>query len=92
MIIDLLTSEKWTFSDPNPLVYAGSMAGDHILPFSPAALLALPGRATDCPGARVQGNRDADGRPQVFCSFHPGEIVRPLPPGVELSSALILAS
>ena len=40
------------------------MAGDHILPFSPAAVLALPGRVTDCPGARVKGNRDPDGRPQ----------------------------
>jgi hypothetical protein len=68
-----------------------AMAGNHILPFSPAAVLALPGRVTDCPGARVKGNRDADGRPQVLCSFHPGEIVRPLPPGVELSSALVLA-
>ena len=66
------------------------MPGD-LLPFSPAAVLVLPDRVTDCEGALVRGSRDTAGRPQVLCSFHPGLVVRPLPPGLEVHSAVVLS-
>jgi hypothetical protein len=63
-----------------------------MLRFSPEAVLVLPGAATDCEAALVRGSRDSEGRPQVLCSFYPGLIVRALPPGVEVSSALFLTA
>lgn len=59
--------------------------------FSPQAVLALPHLVTDCEGALVKGNRDSDGHPQILCSFYPGELVRPLPVGLDVASALVLS-
>jgi hypothetical protein len=67
------------------------MPRDHLLSFSLEAVLALPRRVTDCQGAALKGNRDPNGRPQVLCSFYPGEIVRALPADVPISSALVLS-
>ena len=67
------------------------MAGNHLLSFSPEAVLALPDRVTDCESALVKGNRDPEGRPQVLCTFYPGLVVRPLPPAVAVSSAIVLS-
>jgi hypothetical protein len=38
----------------------------------------------------VKGNRDDAGRPQVLCSFFPGDLIRPLPAGLPVSSAIVL--
>jgi hypothetical protein len=59
--------------------------------FSPLAVLAALNRAIDCLRAAVIGNRDANGRPQVLCGFYGGEVVRPLPPGLPVPSAIVLA-
>jgi hypothetical protein len=59
--------------------------------FSEFAVVALPGRVTDCEAAVLKGNRDDEGRPQILCSFLPGEVVRELPGRVPLTSALVLA-
>jgi hypothetical protein len=59
--------------------------------FSPQAVLALPSLVTDCEGALVTGNRDHLGHAQVLCSFYPGELVRPTPPGLDVASALVLS-
>ena len=62
-----------------------------VLPFSPEAVLVAPDRVTDCEGALVKGNRDTKGRPQVLCGFLGGMVVRPIPAGIEVSSALVLS-
>ena len=59
--------------------------------FSAQAVLALPHLVTDCEGALVKGNRDDDGHPQVLCSFYPGELVQPAPPGLDVASAIVLS-
>jgi hypothetical protein len=59
--------------------------------FSAQAVLALPHLVTECDGALVKGNRDEHGRPQILCSFYPGELVRPAPPGLDVASALVLS-
>ena len=61
------------------------------LVFSPEAVLALPGEVTDCEGALVKGNRDQNGHPQILCGFVAGDLVRPLPSGLPVSSALVLS-
>ena len=66
------------------------MAAD-LLDFSPEAVLVVPGAATDCAAALVRGSRDTEGRPQVFCSFYAGIVVRPLPPGLDVHSAVVLS-
>lgn len=66
------------------------MSGD-LLYFSPEAVLVLPDRVTDCAGAIVRGDRDPAGRSQVLCSFYPGIVVRPLPPGLDVHSAVVLS-
>jgi len=58
---------------------------------SPQAVLALPHLVTDCEAALLKGNRDGDGHPQVLCSFYPGELVRPVPRGLEIASAIVLS-
>ena len=67
------------------------MSSAPTLAFSPLAVLALPHAVTDCAGALVKGNRDDAGRPQVLCSFFPGDLVRALPSGLPVSSALVLS-
>jgi hypothetical protein len=62
-----------------------------MLLFSPQTVLVLPHLVTDCETALVKGNRDPNGHPQVLCSFYPGELVRPLPPGLDVASALVLS-
>ena len=62
-----------------------------LLSFSPEAVLVLPDRVTDCDSALVRGDRDPAGRPQVLCSFYPGIVVRPLPPGLDVHSAVVLS-
>ena len=62
-----------------------------LLLFSPEAVLVVPDRATDCAGVLVKGNRDTEGRAQVLCSFYPGFVIRPLPPGLQVSSAIVLS-
>jgi hypothetical protein len=59
--------------------------------FSPQAVLALPHLLTDCEGALVKGNRDPSGHAQVLCSFYPGNLIRPAPPGLEVASAIVLS-
>jgi hypothetical protein len=59
--------------------------------FSPQAVLALPHLVTDCEGALLKGNRDALGHAQVLCSFYPGELIRPLPPRLDVASAIVLS-
>jgi len=59
--------------------------------FSPQAVLALPHLVTDCEAALVKGNRDPAGHPQVLCSFYPGELIRPAPPGLEAASVVVLS-
>ena len=61
------------------------------LVFSAQAVLAVPHLVTECDGARVKGNRDSDGRPQVLCSFYPGELVLPAPHGLDVASAIVLS-
>ena len=72
-------------------LYPGFMPNALAVLFSPQAVLALPQLVTDCLGARVKGNRDGNGHPQVLCSFYPGELVRPIPPGLDVTSALVLS-
>jgi hypothetical protein len=62
-----------------------------VLLFSTEAVLVVPDRVTGCEGVLVTGNRDTDGHPQVLCSFVGGMVVRPLPPGIEVSSAIVLS-
>ena len=50
--------------------------------------LAAPGHRMR--GALLKGSRDADGHPQILCSFYPGELVQPAPPGLDVASALRL--
>ncbi len=59
--------------------------------FSAQAVLALPQLVTECDGALVKGSRDEHGRPQILCSFYPGELVVPTPPGLDVASALVLS-
>ena len=62
-----------------------------MLSLSAEAVLILPGRATDCEGVLVFGDRDPKGRPQVLCSFYPGVVAQPLPLGLDVQSALVLS-
>jgi hypothetical protein len=90
----LLAPEKGAFSGVRFLVYAGRMPNDRspvTVLFSSLAVLALPDQVTDCEGAALKGNRDAEGRPQVLCTFYPGEVAQPLPRGGPLRSALVLS-
>ena len=45
-------------------------------------------RPDDLAGSR---RRDEHGRPQILCSFYPGELARPTPPGLDVASALVLS-
>ena len=63
----------------------------HRIVFSAQAVLALPQLVTECDGALVKGTRDQQGRPQILCSFYPGELVRPAPPGLDVASAVVLS-
>jgi hypothetical protein len=77
------------------MVYIGWMPNFRPLAmvrFSELAVVALPGRITDCEGALLQGNRDAEDRPQILCSFLPGDVVRELPGRVPLASAVLLSA
>ena len=60
--------------------------------FSAQAVLALPQLVTECEGALIKGARDEHGRAQILCSFYPGELVRPAPPGLDVTSALVLSA
>jgi len=70
---------------------SGMLSPDRKVVFSAQAVLALPHLVTDCEAALLKGNRDGDGHPQVLCSFSPGELVRPVPPGLEVASAIVLS-
>ena len=59
--------------------------------FSAQAVLALPHLVTECDGALIKGNRDERGRPQILCSFYPGELVLPTPSGLDVASAIVLS-
>lgn len=60
--------------------------------FSAQAVLALPYLVSECAGARLKGNRDAEGHPQVFCRFDPGELIQPAPAfGIDIGSAIVLS-
>ena len=68
------------------------MPGAPTVAFSSDAILALPYLVSDCSGAVLKGNRDADGHPQVFCRFHPGPLLRPASTlGIDIGSALVLS-
>jgi hypothetical protein len=91
-IILILTPEKRAFSDASSCaMLSGMFSPDRKVVFSAQAVLALPHLVTDCEAALLKGNRDGDGHPQVLCSFSPGEVVRPLPPGLPGPSAIVLA-
>ena len=70
---------------------SGMLTPDRKVVFSLQAVLALPHLVTDCEAALLKGNRDGDGHPQVLCSLYPGELVRPVPRGLEVASALVLS-
>ena len=72
-------------------VYPEPMPQPPVVVFSPQAVLACPHLVTDCAAAVVKGNRDPSGHAQVLCSFVPGELVKPVPPGLDVASALVLS-
>src|SRR6478609_7313004 len=88
-----LASEKRAFSGANACaMLTGMLTSDRKVVFSAQAVLALPHLVTDCEAALLKGNRDGNGHPQVLCSFSPGELVRPVPRGLEVASAIVLFS
>jgi hypothetical protein len=92
--LPILPPDNPGFSDAEPLLYAVLMTDPRPAPtlaFSLSAVLALPHQVTDCEGALVKGNRDESGHAPVLCRFVPGDLVRPLPSGLPVGSALVLS-
>ena len=86
----ILTPENRAFSDARRrCMLASCRARRSSSPPRPSS--PCPTWSPTAQGALVKGNRDADGHPQVLCSFYPGELVQPAPPGLDVASALVLS-